>query len=286
MARVSLAIIVPIVLLVPCGLGYSFITALTLPGCGGGADPASRGLAYSEVRFPSSEFGRDIPAYWIPATPGVRTVIAVPTGGVARGDRLDEIAAYHRLGINVLTFSGRGCLAPVTNSLGYLDVLPVGDALAYLRTRPDVTQIGIHGFSAGGATAIMAAARYPELAWVVSAGGYHDFPAQIEQNTPYHLPLGMGALFRFGALLGYRLNVGLDMSVLSPINAIDDIDAPILLIYGTNEPGLAGARDMARIGGANVRLWEVPGAGHGNYVQVAGDEYARRIEAFLSAGDE
>jgi hypothetical protein len=286
--RATLAIVIPLGLALPFVLGFGFISVLTAPGCGGGQDPAGMGWNYEDVSFPSSEFpGQMIPAYWIPAadpTSGL-SVILVPTG-VARGGRLDEAAAYHAAGVNVLTYSARTCLAPVTNSLGYHEVDAVGDALAYLNTRGDVdpNQIGLHGFSAGGAAAIMAAARFNEqIAWLVSEGGYHNFNAEIDENSLTHLPLGLGALFRLGALFGYRVAVGVDMSVLSPVDAIDDIDAPVLLIYGTREPSLAGAREMQRIGGENIRLWEVPGATHGGYIAAAGAaEYEERIKEFLT----
>ncbi len=286
--RATLAIVIPLLLALPFALGFGFISVLTAPGCGGGQDPASMGWTVADVRFPSSEFPEQmIPAYWIPAADPVsgQSVIVVPTDG-ARGGRLDEVAAYHAAGVHVLTYDARTCLAPVSNSLGYREADAVGDALAYLRTRADVdtTKIGLHGFSAGGAATLMAAARFNEqIAWVVSEGGYHDFGAEIDANSIAHLPLGLGALFRWGALFGYRVTVGVDMSVLSPINAIADIDAPVLLIYGTNEPSLDGARDMARIGGENVTLWEVPGAPHGGYIAAVGaPEYAERIKAFLT----
>jgi len=282
--RVTLLVTIPLILVIPAALGWSFIAVLTAPGCAPGADPAMMGWRYENVGFLSSEFGRDIPAYFIPAdTPSGLTAIFVPTGG-ARGGRLDEMRVFHDAGVNVLTYDARTCLAPVTNSLGYLEADAVGDALAYLGTRPDVDPagIGLFGFSAGGAAANMAAARFnDQIAWLVSEGGYHDFNAEIDQNALVHLPLGMGSLFRFGALIGYRVSVGVDMSVLSPVSAMEDIDAPVLLIYGTDEPSLAGAREMARIGGENVTLWEVPGATHGSYIWTAPEEYARRINDFV-----
>jgi hypothetical protein len=87
--------------------------------------------------------------------------------------------------------------------------------------------------------------------------------------------------------LGYRLTTGDDLAVLSPIGAIGQIaPRPVLLIYGTNEPGLEGARQMEAAGGSNVVLWEVPGAGHGGYVSAAPEEYPRRVIAFLDAALE
>jgi uncharacterized protein len=73
------------------------------------------------------------------------------------------------------------------------------------------------------------------------------------------------------------------MSVLSPIRAIGQIaPRPILLIYGTDEPGLAGGRLQQAAAGSNAELWEVPGAGHGDYLAVAPGEYTQRVIAFMT----
>lgn len=282
-ARAGVVAVVALALTVPTALGAAFMLTLTAPVCGGETVPP---MAHEDVSFPSSEFGRETPAYFIRAEqPNGNTVIVVPTGSAGRGDRMAEIAVYHDGGFAVLTYSGRTCPGGAANSLGYKEAAQVGDALAYLATRSDVdmNRVGIHGFSAGGAAAIMAAARYPTLRAVVAEGGYHDFVDEVERNTPD--TLWFAPLFRFGARLSYRVSTGEDMSVLSPVGVIDQIaPRPILLIYGTNEPGLDGARMQHAAAGSNAELWEVPGAGHGNYLDVAGDAYGGRVVGFMQEG--
>jgi len=279
--RITLFILVSLAIVVPPALGVGFMLVLTAPGCGGETLPP---MPFEDVSFPSSEFNRPTPAYFIPAAqPNGAAVIVVPTGNAGRGDRMDEIAVYHAGGFGVLTYNSRACFG-VPNSLGYREAGQVTDALAYLASRPDVdtSRIGIHGFSAGGAAAIMAAARLPQIKAVVAQGGYHDFRHEVERNTPP--TLWFAPLFRFGAFAAYRLTTGDDISVLSPISVIDRIaPRPILLIYGTDEPGLHGARLQLAAAGSNAELWEVPGAGHGNYLAAAPDDYPRRVVAFMSA---
>jgi dipeptidyl aminopeptidase/acylaminoacyl peptidase len=265
---------------VPLALGAGFMGTLTAPGCGGETMPP---MPFEDVSFPSREFDRPTPAYFIPGSDGeTATVIVIPTGNAGRGDRMAEIAVYHATGFNVLTYSSRACVGGVGSSLGYREAAQVADALDYLATRGDVGSIGIHGFSAGGAAAIMAAAQFPSIQAVVAEGGYHDFSAEVDadaSHTPWFAPL-----FRLGARLGYRLTTGGDLSALSPVSVIGKIaPRPILLIYGTNEPSLPGARLQLAAAGANAQLWEVPGAGHGNYAAVAPDEYARRVATFMTA---
>jgi dienelactone hydrolase len=284
--RASVVALIALALILPTALGAVFMATLTAPVCGGETMPP---MAHETISFPSSEFNRPTPAYFIPAerlnADGAgATVIVVPTGNAGRGDRMAEIAVYHAGGFHVLTYSSRACVGRAANSLGYKEAAQVGDALAYLGTRPDVdpNRIGIHGFSAGGAAAIMAAARFPALRAIVAEGGYHDFVAEVERNTPS--TLWFAPLFRFGARLSYHVTTGDDMSVLSPISVIGQIaPRPILLIYGTNEPGVDSARLQQAAAGSNAQLWEVAGAGHGNYAQVAADEYVQRVTAVMMA---
>ncbi len=263
----------------PTAWGAGFVGTLIAPGCGGELTPP---MSYESFTFRSAEFDRETPAYFIPGR-GTATVIVMPTGSAARGDRMDEIAVYHAAGFNVLSYSSRACVGSTGSSLGYKEAQQVGDALAYLATRSDVGAVGVHGFSAGGAAAILAAAQSPTIRAVVAEGGYHDFSAEVDANAPD--VLWFAPLFRLGARLGYRLTTGSDLSVLSPVSVIGQIaPRPILLIYGTNEPSLPGARLELAAAGSNAALWEVEGATHGSYVYTAPDEYARRVTDFMTAG--
>lgn len=275
------------VLIIPFAMGYLLMVPLTLPGCGGGGNPADLDLPFEDVSFPSSEFDRPTPAYFIPAAesgvPNGGTVIVMPTGSAARGDRLYEIQIYHEAGFQVLTYSSRACVAPVSGTLGSREAGQIPDALAYLAARPDVdmNRVGVHGFSAGGAAAILAAARYPALRAVVAEGNYADFPAQVEVSTPANFGI-LSLSLRLGAQVAYRQATGEDWSRLSPITAIASIPPrKIMLIYGTLEPGLDGGRRMAEI--AHADLWVIPGAVHGGYLGVAYEEYVARVPAFMRA---
>ena len=125
-------------------------------------------------------------------------------------------------------------------------------------------------------------AHFPALRAVVAEGGYHDFADEIARNTPP--TLWFAPLFRSGAEIGYQMTTGLNIRLLSPVSVIEQIaPRPILLIYGTNEPGLNGARLQQAAAGSNAELWEVPGAGHGNYAQVAPREYRTRVSAFMES---
>ncbi len=278
----SLIVLVVAGVAVPTALGAQFMSSIIGSGC---PNPTIPTFPYEDVSFPSTEFNRATPAYFIPADPATgATVMVVPTGNAARGDRMAEIAVYHAAGLNVLSYDSRACVGGVTSTLGYKEAAQVGDALAYLATRPEVdaTRIGIHGFSAGGAAVILAAAQFPAIRAVVAEGGYHDFAAEVDNSTPN--TLWFAPFFRLGARLSYRAIAGVDLSALSPVSVIGQIaPRPILLIYGTREPSFPGAHLELAAAGSNATLWEVPGATHGSYLVTAPDEYAQRVSAFMTA---
>lgn len=270
------------VILTPVGIGFVTLWGITRPPCSPGPTPEQVGLAAEEVRVPS-RLGMAFRGYFVRGTNGA-TIIVTPAYGQDRGGWLHEAAVLARAGYSILTFDGRPCAGITPHSLGWWEADDVLDALAYLRSRSDVdmARVGAHGFSQAGATNLFAAARFPDLRAVTAEGGYVDYASQA---------LGIGypqdaftTLFGFGAQVGYRVATGMDINILRPIDAIPQI-APrrVLLIYGTLEPMTPGAREAARLGD-HVQLWEIPGADHGNYLWVAGeDEFARRVVGFFDA---
>jgi dipeptidyl aminopeptidase/acylaminoacyl peptidase len=287
---IGLSLSAVLVLSLPFGAGAGLLFGITLPGCGTTPDPAARGLAYRTVSFPSSEFAAPVRAYFFPPAlpPPAPVIIAAPTGSVQAADRIEAITTFLDAGYAVLAHDGRGCVAPAAaDSLGYRDAALIEDAYAYLVTEAnalgiDPMRIGVHGFSAGGAAALLATARLPDAAGGIDEGSYYDFDANLFSDTQ---TLGLLApLFRAGAVSAYRLATGDPIEVLDPYRAIPMIaPRPLLLVYGTAEPGLAGGRlmlDAARAAGSDAELLELAGVGHGDYPFVAPEPYHAALRAF------
>jgi pimeloyl-ACP methyl ester carboxylesterase len=265
----------------PILLGFITTYRLLNPPCGDNHQtPGDYGHPWEDITL-SAQAGGRFRAYFIPGTNGAAIIIPPPYGG-GRGARLDEADVLVRHGYAVFAFESRRCAGMGSLSLGYKETGEVGDALAYLQSRADVDpdRVGILGFSSAGATAVMSAAQFPAIRAVVAEGGYGDFAEGA-------LGLGTGSTFlemiyKESFAVSYRLLTGIDIDKLSPSDTISQIaPRPVLLVYGSHERSLPGAYRQLAAAGGNARLWVVEGAGHGNYLEVAGESYAAHIVAFF-----
>jgi dipeptidyl aminopeptidase/acylaminoacyl peptidase len=279
----AFALVAALVLL-PLGLGFVLMWGLTHVPCAAGGNPVAYNLTYEDVTIPMPR-GDSLRGFFLPGINGA-TVIVVPALANDRGGDLRDAALLNAGGFNVLTFDSTVCAGRGIHSLGYAEADDAIAAYDYLSSRADVDpqRVSIHGFSSAGATSLFAAARLPALRAVSAMGGYHNMAEQLGLGQDYGF---VHRLMTLGAEVGYRLNTGLDVRVLSPLSVIDSIQPrPILLIYGSREVSLAGARQMqarAEAAGGNVELWVVDGAGHGNYAAHAGDTFGERLVAFHRA---
>ncbi|MBN1286822.1 MAG: prolyl oligopeptidase family serine peptidase [Anaerolineae bacterium] len=279
LARFAAVAFVAALTLTPFFFGFLGMWFLTHGPCTDtGLTPAAYGYEYEDITIDSREAGGVHRGFYIPSQNGAN-IIFPPAFQGGRDGRLPEADILARHGYGVLTFESRSCMGRV-NTLGYREVDDLAGALDWLLARSDVdpARIGVHGFSSAGATAIMAAAQLPELRAVLAEGGYHDLgPGTLGEGGSF-----VETLIRAGAELGYRLSTGVSIRDVSPVTVIDRIaPRPILLIYGSREVSLPGARAQLAAAGGSAALWVVEGAGHGAYLLVAPEEYERRVVEFF-----
>ncbi len=264
--------------------GFLLAAGLVYSPCSDrGITPAHYGYAYEEITLPA-RVGGNFRGYFVPGTNGA-AVIVIPALNAGRDGRLREAVLLARHGYAVFAFESRRCAGMGGVSLGYKEVDEVADALDYLLTRPDVDpqRIGAYGFSSAGATAIMAAARLPQLKAVVAEGGYGDFAKDtLMPRVDGSLSSYFEAAFFWSVRQTYGLLTGSDINLLSPVDVIGRVASrPILLIYGSQEVSLSGARNQLAAAGDNAELWIVEGAGHGTYFDVAPQEYEAKLATFF-----
>jgi len=251
-------------------------------------DPGRHGLGYAAVSFASPLDGAPLKGWYLPAPHSTGRAVVVAAGidnnRLAGGITPRLAPALLAAGFDVLAFDLRGegesGGAPVT--FGAREQWDVLGAVQEARSR-GAQHVGVLGFSLGAASAILAAARSPEIDALVIDSGFFDLPEMLTRamEDQYHLP---GPLAAYG-LLAYRLLSGTDPADVSPGRVIDEISPrPILLIQGTADetfPTSDSERLLAAAGGSTARLWLVPGGAHARSYFADPVGYARRVTAFF-----
>ena len=207
--------------------------------------------------------------------------------GANKSDFTELAVSLSRRGYYVLQFDFRahGESNGRRTSLGYHEQKDVAAALAFLKSRNEIDhkRIGIYGFSLGGATAILAAAKTRAFAALVADSAFTSLRDQARDAITgfYRLPT-----FPFLQLtiLGYELYFQTRVKNISPVSVISDVSpTPVLIIAGEGDrliPADNGRRLFAAAREPK-QLWIIPNADHGATLAAAGGEYEKRVGEFF-----
>jgi len=219
-----------------------------------------------------------------PAAARFPTVV-VPHGWGSNAARMLPLAKVLQAeGFGVLLYDTRGhgtsgAHGPVTIRTFAEDLLA---AVHHLTQRPDIgpTRIGVFGHSMGGAAAIVAASTESRIGAVVSSAAFADIDDLIRRTLRcLHIPQ-----WPFLPLVRWIVELHLHITTdgLSPGKRIGKINAPILLIHGTDDE-LIPATDLDVLcTAANQATTErvlLPHRGHRDL--LADPNYATRALEFL-----
>ncbi len=154
-------------------------------------------------------------------------------------------------------------------------------AIRYLRDTFPNERIGAIGTSLGAAAIVLV--KQPLNLNAVILESLHP---TIEEAVENRLKLHFGEYAStFLPLLLFQLTfyLGTPTDELSPINRINNLGAPLLLISGTSDAHTTLAETERLFSAAREpkELWVVPGAGHFNMHIYAGREYEERVSDFL-----
>ena len=253
--------------------------------------PADYGLRdWEEVGFPSAD-GLQLAGWFIPPDPegDGATLIYVHGLGSNREELLRQAVMLwrHGYGALLLDLRGHGQSGGTGTTLGYAEVEDVRGAVAYLQTRTEVNpdRIGVVGRSMGGAIALRATARIDHIRAVVAQCAYASIEGQVREG--FRASTGLPS-FPFAPLVVWfgQREVGLDLGQVRPIDDVAGI-APraILFIHGEDDP-LVDVNNSLRLYEAArepKELYLIPGAKHGGFLTVEGEELERRMVRFLDA---
>jgi alpha/beta superfamily hydrolase len=242
--------------------------------------PADLGLRYEEVQFLTAD--RLTLRGWFLESPGARaTVVLVHDLEATRADPahglLNLTRDYVRRGISVFTFDlrGHGESAGRRDSFGANERLDVLAAVAFVRRRSGAQPVLVHGFGFGGALAIAAAARNPDVTAVIADSAFLTMRQYLRMRW-HQLP---APLFALAAAIAHRV-FGADADALQPVKAIAQVTAPVLLIHneGDERVPVAHALNLAAASlDGRDQVWVLPDrSGHATAYLDQPDAYMRR----------
>jgi dipeptidyl aminopeptidase/acylaminoacyl peptidase len=243
--------------------------------------PAELGLPHEEVRFTTDD-GVTLDGWLIPAARETRSAVILLHGfSWHRVPWLSLFVPWLQRRYHVLQFDfrGHGASDAAAITLGTAERQDVAAAVRFLAGR-GLGPIALYGISMGAATAILAAPELP-VAAVVADAAYADLRHPIANRMrEMRLPFAdiSSRIVVVGAAVRARTRL------LSPIDRVADVAPRGLLLIAPRQDRLVDWRQSVRLyesAGEPKELYVVDGAGHGEARTVGGEQYERRVLAFL-----
>jgi fermentation-respiration switch protein FrsA (DUF1100 family) len=252
---------------------------------------ADFGLACEDVQFNSTIDNIPLKG-WFVDSPGTKTVLIVHGRDGVRSDKtiglMDITRGLQAQGYDVLLFDARdhGVSGGERYTLGALEVRDVEGALDYLKSQGRA-QIGVMGFSMGGAEVLRTAPSHPEMTAIVTDSAFADAAPLLDYKLAS--VSGVPAIFNPGIRLVSRLLVGVDVWALKPEQELAQLgDRPVLLINSAEDtlddfvPVEQFHRlEQAAASNPNLHSWAAPGRGHVQAYKNNPDEYMSQVLTFF-----
>jgi fermentation-respiration switch protein FrsA (DUF1100 family) len=247
--------------------------------------PTDYGLTHEDVSFQSRD-GLTLGGWFIPAKPARGTVIFCHGYAGSMDPDVAYVPWFNEAGFNALMFDFRAHSRSEGDrvSLGYFERLDLLGAIDYLHSR-GITEVGVMGFSMGGAVGLATAAQTEAIRAVISDGGFARLESAVvgwglARGWPRWLALPIAKLIITAT--GWRL--GVRLSDADPIRWVARI-APraVFFIHGDQDPfvPVADVEALYAKSGEPKALWRVAEARHRRVDRVRPAEYQERVIDFF-----
>ncbi len=244
------------------------------------------GLGFENVAFPAVD-GTTLRGWFVPAARATdRSVVAVHGGASDRRDFLRHVPMFHEAGYGTLLFDcrehglsdrlGRGI------SVGFRESEDVSSAVSYMQAR-GFASVAVIGTSQGASSAIIAAARDPNIAAVIAENPVASI-SEVVRGTIHAQRLWIPA-----PLLGLMRDVavwrmGAPSGGWEAIDVVSEITPrPLLLMHGSADEVVPPTHTQLLLGraGQPKEVWWADGARHMQLFNRHPEEYRDRVVGFL-----
>ena len=240
--------------------------------------PRDLNMPYEQVSFPTVD-GLTLRGWFVPSEKkAAKTLILLHGYPADKGNILPALAFLHA-DFNLLLFDFRylGESEGSYSTAGAKEVEDLLAALRFLKTR-GIEEVGIWGFSMGGAVALMTIDKAPEIRAVVSESSYASLTEMALQL--FRVPL---LNYPMAYLIGFwaKLFLGIDVRDVSPAEKIRNTTVPILITHSSTDAVVpfsqAKALQGALINNPRAEFWFNDDFAHGQM----GSDYQSRVRNFF-----
>ncbi len=259
-----------------------------------------------DLRIPTTDGLKLAAAYWKTSAPQRKGIIFFGLEFCAnRWSFVPYCEHLRAAGYDVFTYEprnqGDSDVQPGYDPLQWVtdrDAADCKSALRYLQARPDAqgARIGIFGISKGGSACIAVASTEPAVRSILTDGAFATYSTMVPYmrhwfsiyDTNYVLhglmrPWFYGMIGRAGMQALSRERHVRYISLESTIKRIGS--RPLLMIHGEKDSYIkpSMARRLFDHAPGPKEFWLVENAKHNLAIEVAGDEYRRRVLEFFDA---
>jgi uncharacterized protein len=257
---------------------WGFYISIRPPKIISSITPRALNMHYENVSFKTAD-GLTLRGWHVPAgKKTAKTLILLHGYPADKGDILPALAFLQK-DFNLLLFDFRylGESEGSYSTAGAREVEDLLAAIRFLKTRA-ITEVGVWGFSMGGAVALMAIERAPEIRAVVAESSYASLSEMALQL--FNIPL---INYPIAYLIGLwaKLLLGIDVRDVSPADKIRNSAIPILITHSSADAVIpfSQAKSLKQALGNNPRaeFWFSDESAHG---QMDAD-YQSRVRNFF-----
>lgn len=263
---VALAIAVPAVLGLAAEAGTRRIArkAFAVRRLAGKRTPADFGLPFEQVAIPTAN-AKALFGWFVPPPTAPAPAVAVVHGWSGSADVMLPLAPlFHAAGYGVLLFDARCHGRSDDDTFASMPRFAedLGNALDWLKARPDVDGLAALGHSVGGSATILEASRRDDLIAAIAIAPFAH-PGELMRRflVARHVPppVVWWVLRRVQRFIGYRYDD------IAPTTVVSRLRCPLLLVHGS-EDRVTPVADSLLIhgnrGGVDVSLRILDDVGH------------------------
>ena len=258
---------------------WGFTVSIRPPKIVSPITPGDLGLSYEDIALTTAD-GVRLAGWFIPGTDGPRTKTLILLHGYPadKGNILPALAFLHKK-YNLLLFDFRylGQSGGNCSTIGARETKDLKAAVEFLKNR-GVHEVGVWGFSMGGAVALMTAGDTPEIKVIVSESSYAELAplaSELYQIPLIRYPLG------WLTTLWARIFLGMNVNAVSPLQSAGKLQIPVLLIHSTHDEVISFKHALrlkeALQNNPRAEFWFEEKLIHGEF----GNEYQKRVENFF-----